>query len=351
MATPLVGLLLALIIGLATGLVLQRGRICANTAFRNLLLVRNSELASILFITVLVEIIGYQILEILPGSEFHSNPIPFSILLLPLGAFIFGLGTVIAGGCAGGTCYRIGEGSVKSLLAFIGFGLGVGILVVNPFEELVDNIRTSTDWSINGHIPSLELLFPRWVWTTITIVLLIAVVAKITPRTSKLTHLRPSWTPIISGVLLGFLGIGARITSTSTGRAFGFSTTDGIGELFQALAGIINLIEPETVGWAGFFIIGLIAGSFVSSLEIKEFKLKIPNLIDAIKFTGGGFILGFGAILALGCNFGHILGGIPELGISSFVATLFMILGNWCASFIMYKRLNQPIPSSTPIRI
>ena len=351
MAISLVDIFLALIIGLATGLVLQRGRICANTAFRNLLLIKNSELASVLIITVLVEIIGYQILELLPGSKFVSNPIPFSVLLLPLGAFIFGLGTVIAGGCAGGTCYRIGEGSLKSLLAFVGFGFGVGILVINPFKDIVDNLRTDTDWVIEGQIPSLELFLPRWVWSIIALVLLSILILVQFRKTSRLSHLRPTWTPVISGVLLGLLGIGARITSTPTGRAFGFSTTDGIGELFQALAGIVNLVEPETIGWAGFFIIGLIGGSFVSSLMIKEFKLKVPNTKDIIKFTGGGFILGIGAMLALGCNFGHILGGIPELGISSIIATIFMILGNWCASFIVYKRLNQPIPSSTPVQI
>jgi hypothetical protein len=150
-------------------------------------------------------------------------------------------------------------------------------------------------------------------------------------------------------VVLGVIGIFARITSTSSGRAFGFSTTDGIGEIFRVLAGILNLVDFETLGWAGFFIIGLIGGSFISSLEIKEFKVRIPTLHDIIKFSGGGFILGVGAMLALGCNFGHILGGIPELGISSIVATFFMISGNWVASYVMYRRLNYDIPSSTPI--
>jgi len=347
----LLNVLIALIIGLAAGLVLQRGRICVNTAFRNLLLIRNSELASALFLAVLVEIIGYQVLELLPGSFFVSNPIPFSIVLVPLGAFIFGLGTVIAGGCAGGTCYRIGEGSMKSLIAFIGFGIGIGLFVIDPFKGIVETLRTSTDWSINGQIPSLELLFPRWVWTILAFILILTIIVFQKKKESKLTHLRPHWKPLISGVLLGFLGIGARITSTITGRPFGFSTTDGIGELFRALASVLNIVDSGTIGWAGFFILGLIGGSFISSLETKEFKLKTLNIRDIAKFSVGGFILGFGAMLALGCNFGHTLGGIPELGLSSFVATVFMILGNWCASFIVYKRLNQSIPTSTPINI
>ena len=60
--------------------------------------------------------------------------------------------------------------------------------------------------------------------------------------------------------------------------------------------------------------------------------------------------LGLGAMLALGCNFGHILGGIPELGISSLFASGFMMLGNWSSSYIIYKRLNHPIPTSSQVK-
>ena len=109
----------ALIIGIFTGIILQRGRVCTNSAFRNLLFARNSELMIIVVLTVMIELIGYQILAIFsyPGFTFESNPIPLSILLLPIGGFLFGLGTVFAGGCAGGICYRIGEGSFKAFLA------------------------------------------------------------------------------------------------------------------------------------------------------------------------------------------------------------------------------------------
>lgn len=53
--------------------------------------------------------------------------------------------------------------------------------------------------------------------------------------------------------------------------------------------------------------------------------------------------------MAFGCNFGHIFGGLPELGISSIVATVLMLLGNWVGSYLFYNRLNYELPSSTPI--
>jgi hypothetical protein len=201
---------------------------------------------------------------------------------------------------------------------------------------------------IDNQVPSLEIILPRWAWTTLAISIALFFFLKTKQASSDLTHLRRNWTPILGGIFLGILGIAARITSTQTGREFGFSTTDGIGEIFQFLAGLFNLVSVNEIEWAGFFVIGLIVGSLFSSLEGKEFKLKIPNAIDTIRFFGGGLMLGSGAILALGCNFGHILGGIPELGFSSIIATVLMILGNWVGSYVLYIQLSSELPTSTP---
>ena len=50
---------IALVIGGGTGLILQRGRVCANTGFRNMLLSKNVEIAGIFLLAVAVEMIGY----------------------------------------------------------------------------------------------------------------------------------------------------------------------------------------------------------------------------------------------------------------------------------------------------
>ncbi|MFX1508072.1 MAG: YeeE/YedE family protein, partial [Promethearchaeota archaeon] len=330
------------------------GRVCTNSAFRNLLYARNSELMIIVMLTVTVEMIGYQILAVipLPGFVFESNPISLSIIMLPIGSFLFGIGTVFAGGCAGGICYRIGEGSFKAFLAFLGFAAGIGILAIDPLSGLIGNIRISTSWVVDGKIPTLEMILPRWIWTILALGLSISGIIYYFKKESKeLTHLLPHWTPVVSGVLLGILGVASRYFSTLSGRPFGFSTTDGIGEIFQIIASFIGIFSPIQIGWAGLFIIGLIIGAALSSIQIHEFKLKIPARTGVIQFFGGGLMMGFGAMLALGCNFGHIFGGIPELGISSIVALIFMISGNWLGSYVFYSVMNNDLPESTPILI
>ena len=147
------------------------------------------------------------------------------------------------------------------------------------------------------------------------------------------------------GIGLGLLGIIARYASTKAGREFGLSTTDGIGAIFD------SLINFKSLDWAGVFIVGLILGALVSSSSGNEFKISIPQLNEFVRFYLGGLLLGIGAMLGYGCNFGHIFGGIPELGISSLVALIFMLFGNRIGSYLFYIKYNQALPESTPYSI
>lgn len=346
MSIPIIQYIIALGIGMSTGLVLQRGRVCTNSTFRNLLLIRNGELSTIIPATVAVTVIGYFLLTLMPGYEFSSNPIHFSFIFLPIGAFIFGLGTVFAGGCAGGVCYRVGEGNIKSLIALFGFISGIGILAAGIIAEVFQSLNSNSLILINNQTPSLEQFAPRSIWTIIIAFgsCLLVYFFYLKNVEHKLTHLRPKWTPIRSGILLGVLGILTKYFSSLPPiyRNFGLSTVDGIANVAQ------SIVTFQLFNWAGFFIIGLIGGSFLSSLNIKEFEVIIPTRKNVFQFFGGGFLLGIGAMMAGGCNIGHIFGGIPELGISSFVAMIFMIFGNWMGSYLQYIKWKNEWPESTP---
>ncbi|MHA1991633.1 MAG: YeeE/YedE family protein [Candidatus Hodarchaeales archaeon] len=342
-------LLSALITGSFAGIVFQRGRACSNTAFRNLLFIKNADISIIFITAILISLIGYLFLSTnLFGFTFSSSPISFSLLLVPIGGFIFGIGMVFAGGCAGGTCYRIGEGNGKSLLAFLGYVVGILLIfILNNYFSFSSNYN----FTINGKIPSFENFLPRWFWTiVIGGILLIAIIVYLRKKGAYLPHLLNNWTPIKTGIFLGVIAVFARLFSSYSGRQFGLSTVDGIIEIFSPLTNLLGLSSGIVLGWAGIFIIGLILGSFISSINLKEFNYKSAKPLEGLRFFSGGLLLGFGAMLAGGCNIGHILGGIPELGISSFVAVIFMIFGNQITSHIYYNKLRNPLPISTPLK-
>ncbi|OLS23799.1 MAG: hypothetical protein HeimC3_22710 [Candidatus Heimdallarchaeota archaeon LC_3] len=340
---------LAFIIGLFIGVSFQKGRACTNTAFRNLFLIRNMDVAIIFIVALLILIIGYQILSfnIISNVNFISGPIALSYLV-PIGSFIFGIGMVFAGGCAGGTCYRIGEGNGKALLALVGYVSGIFIILL--FYNYFPDVPSIFEIKFNGSIPSLEMIVPRWIWTLIFIIVSVsAVVYFLKKKNQYLPHLLKNWSPIKTGIIIGILAVLARISSMLSGRNFGVSTVDGLTEIFSPLFALFDDSLSFGFGWAAIFIIGWILGSFFSSLESKEFEIKIPNRKEVWRFFGGGLLLGIGAMLAGGCNIGHILGGIPELGLSSLIAIIFMALGNLLASRIFYVKFNNPLPVSSQL--
>lgn len=58
------------------------------------------------------------LIDDVPGQIF---PVGFNTII---GAVLFGIGMVIAGGCASGTLIRIGEGHVMQIIVLIGFIIG-----------------------------------------------------------------------------------------------------------------------------------------------------------------------------------------------------------------------------------
>ena len=66
-----------------------------------------------------------------------------------LGGFLFGLGIVLAGGCASGIVYRIGEGQLSALIAILGFFFGA-VMTADGLLSPVNNYLKGFKVEING---------------------------------------------------------------------------------------------------------------------------------------------------------------------------------------------------------
>ena len=116
-----------LLFGLVFGVILQRAGFCFTASFREIFTTGSGGLARGVIAAMIVVILGFSILI---GVGFRD---PF---LMPLGlhtvmgGFIFGFGMVVAGGCATGTLFRIGEGNVQLFLALIGASLSASLTSV-----------------------------------------------------------------------------------------------------------------------------------------------------------------------------------------------------------------------------
>jgi uncharacterized membrane protein YedE/YeeE len=123
--------------GVAYGMMLQYGRFCFASASRDLFAAGVPRMAVGILVALIFFSLVQAILESFNMSTFH--PAPFGIHMLISGS-VFGVGMVLAGGCASGSLYKVGEGNMTSLLAVI-FGLCLGqaifVDVGGPFNSLM----------------------------------------------------------------------------------------------------------------------------------------------------------------------------------------------------------------------
>ncbi len=121
--------------GAAYGMMLQYGRFCFASASRDLFAAGVPRMAVGILIALVFFSLIQATLKSTNMSTFHAAP--FGIHMLISGT-IFGMGMVLAGGCASGSLYKVGEGNGTSLVAVIfGLCLGQAIFVDVPLKGLV----------------------------------------------------------------------------------------------------------------------------------------------------------------------------------------------------------------------
>ena len=117
-----------LIFGVVFGMILQRSRFCFTAAFRDPVITGSTSLTRAVFLAIAVGTIGFSALSLYSistgGKPMGTDSVaPLSILTV-IGGVLFGIGMVIAGGCASGTLMRVGEGFQLQWVALLCFMLG-----------------------------------------------------------------------------------------------------------------------------------------------------------------------------------------------------------------------------------
>ena len=124
-----------LFFGILIGVVMHRSRFCFVRAFREPFMTGDATMVRAVAISLILYGLGSAVIKwswIQPPDMgvFH----PFWIGSL-LGGLIFGVGMLIAGGCASSTLWRVGEGQSKLMITLISFALTNSIV-----NKLVDGI-------------------------------------------------------------------------------------------------------------------------------------------------------------------------------------------------------------------
>lgn len=112
--------------GIILGFTLRNSRFCFTASLRDPVLTGGTSLSKAVITTIAVATVGFAALQY--GAYLKGDPIPGNInpagIHVAVGAFMFGIGMVIAGGCASGTLMRVGEGFVMQWLSLVFFIIG-----------------------------------------------------------------------------------------------------------------------------------------------------------------------------------------------------------------------------------
>jgi len=230
--------------------------------------------------------------------------------------FVYGIGMVLAVGCAGAVFYRAGEGKLDYLYVVAAFTLSAWFSnnwLAGPIHSFSHSRGLST--TLHDALTIDRILL-------IVFVIVAGILWFI--RGNNLAY-KGGWTWPTTGVCIGLIGTAAWTVRALDGKPFGLGTMQGSDEFASLLLeGDLSAINGSLL-----MVLGIPLGSFIAS----RMNGTSPGRPLSSKRIGmalaGGLLMGISASLAAGDNVLHGLSGVPILAVSSLSFMPFVILGIW----------------------
>ena len=377
-----------LLLGTALGFVLARGMYGFAGAFRNPIQSKNYSLSKsvVIFLGILTTLVSIVSLiqaqsTILPsdkGSIIEQNSGHKISFMFIIGGLLFGIGMIMAGGCASGTLQDIGVGAVGALIALWGwmFGVFVGFIFKAPML---------TNWICEGigfNLFNEVGIFGGWV-INLTIIFLIYLLLsflenKIGDKKNSKTRLevelenkedfsknqvsfisnntfkktwfnifQKKWALTTTTILLSIIGV----LSMMKKGGWGISTTYGLwgswiledlgvdilgiefagSSIKNGMGGAVGQFNQGFWNHQGsMYNISILLGAVMAIALASKFRLNYkmkPQNIAIYLF--GGFIMGFGTRLSGGCNIGALVDPIAAGELTGYMYGILLGIGAW----------------------
>lgn len=261
-----------------------------------------------------------------------------------VGAFLFGFGMQLGGGCASGTLFSVGGGSTKMIVTLFFFIVGsvIGTVHMDWWRALPSLQPISMTLEL-GLFPALGInlsLFAligvgAWYWEKNQH----DIAEPIGRESGGSKLLQGPWPMVWGAVALAGLNFA---TLTIADRPWGVSGAFALwGAKMVSVAGyditaipywqgmetrLSQSIFADTTSVMNF---GIMAGAFLAAGLAGQFapvwRIPIRHLISAVI---GGLLLGYGARLAYGCNIGAYFSGIASGSLHGWVWMMAALAGN-----------------------
>ncbi|MGY6695363.1 MAG: YeeE/YedE family protein [Roseinatronobacter sp.] len=280
------------------------------------------------------------------GQPVRGFVFPAGLELL-LGAFLFGIGMQLGGGCASGTLYGAGGGDLRQMVTLIFFVVGM-TLGAWDVER----------WASLPALPPISLPERLGMWPALGLnVAVLALIAMWLSRREKrltgtveplfqrqgMSVLTGPWALAWAALALALLNAATLVVA---GRPWGITQAFATwGARLAEFSGIADpvfwpywedptridlLHRPLVQDGTHLMNIGLIAGAFLAASLAGRFaptlRIGFRPLVAAIL---GGLMLGYGARMAFGCNISAFFSGVASGSVHGWVWIMAALPGNW----------------------
>jgi uncharacterized membrane protein YedE/YeeE len=287
---------------------------------------------------------------LLAAGTFLGQPLRGSISPIGIGvaagAFIFGLGMQLGGGCASGTLFSVGGGSTRMMITLFFFIIG----------SVVGTAHMAW-WTAQPAFPATSIVTTWGPWLALGISL--ALFGGIYWLTSAMEQKRhgdlredltpargPRWLtgpwPLVAGAVglaivnVATLTIGGRPWGvTSAFALWGAKWFEAVGidvaswSYWQAPAQAAALKASVLMDVTSVMDFGIMLGALLAAIVAGRFaptwRVSVPSLAAAV---AGGLMLGYGARIAYGCNIGAYFSGIASGSLHGWLWLVAAFAGN-----------------------
>ncbi|MBN3857808.1 YeeE/YedE family protein [Paraburkholderia sp. Ac-20340] len=264
-----------------------------------------------------------------------------------VGAFMFGIGMQLGGGCASGTLYTVGGGSTRMVVTLIAFIVGSVVATAHmPFWTSMPQLKPLSLVTTLGVVPALALNLAVFAAiAALTVAIEKRRHGRLVNQPERAPHASPwlhgPWPLLAGAIALALLNFA---TLTLSGRPWGVTSAFALwgAKGFAALGiDVVNwkywmagpnaaaLAAPASHDVTTVMDIGIVLGAMAAASLAGRYapvwRIPLRSLAAAVI---GGLLLGYGARLAYGCNIGAYFSGIVSGSLHGWLWLVCAFTGN-----------------------
>jgi len=271
------------------------------------------------------------------GTTLRGSVSPIGVSVLA-GAFLFGIGMQLGGGCASGTLYSAGGGNTRMLATLGAFIAGSVIGTAHmPWWTRTPATKPLSLIAMLGALPALGVSLAAFALLTIATIVIERrrhgqLADDRSARAGWTRALQGPWPLVAGGVALALVNIA---TLAISGRPWGITSAFALwGAKALAAVGVdvahwpywaapaqaaslkASIVSDATSVMDVGIMLGALAAAAAAGRFAPAWRVSARSLAAAIV---GGLMLGYGARLAYGCNIGAYFSGIASGSVHGWV--------------------------------